>query len=75
MSVANWPGSEADQRAKNHKPEPPVDTDKKYTLFVRGELTLNWDDLDFLRDAMTTLPQSRGTYIRYNESGIAEYAA
>jgi hypothetical protein len=62
--ISHWPGSEAD---------PPVATDKKYSLFVRNELTLNWDDLEFLRDALTTVPQSRGTYIRYNETGVTEY--
>lgn len=50
-----------------------VTTDKKYSLFVRGELTLNWDDLEFLQEALTTVNSSRGTYIRYNESGIEEY--
>lgn len=52
---------------------PKVETDKSYTLFYRGAVSLNWDDLDFLRDALATLPPSRNTYINYNEEGIKFY--
>lgn len=48
-------------------------TDKKYTLVVRGEVTLNWNDLEFLEDAIKTVPNTHGTFIHYNESGLASY--
>jgi glycine cleavage system regulatory protein len=48
-------------------------TDKKYTLVIRGEVTLNWDNLEYLEEALITLPSTYGTYIQYNETGIKEY--
>lgn len=48
-------------------------TDKKYTLVIRGEVCLNWDDLEYLEEAITTVPSTRGTYIHYNESGKEAY--
>lgn len=48
-------------------------TDKKYTLIVRGEVTLNWNDLEFLEDAIKTVPNTHGTFIHYNEPGLAQY--
>ena len=71
--ISHWPNSEEDKKAKAYKPDAPIDTDKKYTLFIRGELTLNWDNIPFLQNALTTVPNSRSTYIRYNETGINEY--
>lgn len=48
---------------------------RKYTLFHRGELVLNWDDLPYLQHALGTLKNTHGTYIRYNETGKEEYQA
>lgn len=50
-----------------------VNTNKRYSLFVRGELTLNWDDLEFLEKALITVQNTHGTYIQYNENGTKFY--
>lgn len=48
-------------------------TDKKYTLVVRGEVTLNWNDLAFLEAALITVQNTHGTFIHYNETGLENY--
>ena len=50
-----------------------VKTNKRYSLFVKGVLTLNWNDLEFLQAALITVQNTYGTYITYNESGIKHY--
>lgn len=50
-----------------------ITTNKRYTLFVKGVLTLNWNDLAFLQDALITVQNTHGTYIQYNESGLKQY--
>ena len=50
-----------------------VTTDKRYSLFVKGVLALNWNDLEFLQAALITLQNTHGTYIQYNESGAKHY--
>ncbi len=48
-------------------------TDKKYTLVIKNEVTLNWNDLAFLETAITTVPNTHGTFIHFNELGLAQY--
>jgi len=48
-------------------------TDRKYTLVIRNEVTLNWNDLEFLEAAITTVPNTHGTFIHFNEPGLAQY--
>ena len=60
---------------EEHKKIEPVKTDKLYTLFIKGVLTLNWDDLDFLRDALATVSPTRNTFILYNEEGVRHHEA
>lgn len=50
-----------------------VDTDKAYTLFIDGVATLNWNDLEYLQNALVTVPPTRSTYIQYNKEGNSEY--
>ena len=58
---------------EEHKKIEPVKTDKLYTLFVKGVPTLNWNDLDFLRDALATVSPTRNTFILYNEECVRHY--
>ena len=44
-----------------------------YTLFNRGEEVVGCDDLPLLERGLQTLESTRGTYIRYNETGINHY--
>lgn len=48
------------------------DTDKKYTLVIRGEVAVNSNNLEFLEGGLFTVPPTRSTYIQYNESGIVQ---
>lgn len=48
-------------------------TTRKYSLFNQGRLVLNWNDLPVLEQALTTFVPSRGSYIRFNETGVNQY--
>ena len=49
------------------------ETEFAYTLFVQGTVLINWHDIVPLRKALDDLPSGRGTFIRYNETGLDEY--
>lgn len=44
-----------------------------YTLYYRGEEMLSCDDLPYLERGLMTLPETRSTYIQFNESGVKQY--
>jgi len=50
-------------------------TDKKYTLFFLNKPLMNWDHVEFLREALRDLPKKSTTFIHYNEGGINDYCS
>lgn len=45
----------------------------KYTLFDRGVEVISCNNLPWLERGLCTLTPTRGTYIRFNETGVNQY--